>query len=245
MRRRAPRLKFFLFWLAVMPCSLPAQDSAPPVSAMSGISNQGKNPTDPYVTAGDRAYLIGTQNGNFPDLGEHLAGEMGGLWVHPIKLIDGFKATVLDSATGREADLEKSTEFINYPYGTRFRYGTALEDIEIDRFQFSPDGHPGVLVQYRFINTGETPRDLRLRLIVGTDLLPVWESGRIGITDARDAVTWQPGAGRFLARDSKHRWFALWGPVDVSGGEHAPDPSPFSSTGMGVTAASSYLVSVA
>ena len=217
----------------------------PSASPMSGISNEGKNPTDPYVTAGDRAYLIGTQDGNFPDLGEHLPDEMGGLWVHPIKLIDGFKATVVDSAAGRDANLEKSTEFINYPYGNRFKYGKVLEDLEIERFQFSPDGHPGIVVQYRFINTGESRRNLRLRLIVGTDLLPVWESQRIGLTDAADAVTWQAAAGRFLARDSKHRWFALWGAVGASGGERAPDPPPFSSTGMGVAAASSYPVLVA
>ena len=65
---------------------------------MSGISDHGNNPTDPYVTAGDRAYLIGTQDGKFPDIGEHLPGEMGGLWAHPIKLIDGFEASLHDSA---------------------------------------------------------------------------------------------------------------------------------------------------
>src|SRR4051812_3586144 len=166
-------LKILLLWVALTtPHLLQAQDTA--ASAMAGLSNEGRNQTDPYVTAGDRAYLIGSQDGNFPDLGEHFPGEMGGLWVHPIKLIDGFKATVLDSATGREANLEKSTELINYPYGNRFRYGKVLEDLEIERFQFSPDGHPGVVVQYRFINTGETRRNLRLRLTVGTDLLPVW-----------------------------------------------------------------------
>jgi hypothetical protein len=151
---------------------LQAQQGGTAGEAMTGISNQGKNPTDPYVTAGDRAYLIGTQDGNFPDLGEHLPGEMGGLWLHPIKLIDGFKASVVDSATGRETDLEKSTEFINYPYGNRFSYGKPVEDVEIDRFQFSPDGHPGIVVQYRFVNTGESRRALSLRLTASTGGLP-------------------------------------------------------------------------
>ncbi|HEY2897060.1 MAG TPA: hypothetical protein VGJ12_07990, partial [Gemmatimonadaceae bacterium] len=58
--------------------SLPAQsDYAAPV--LAGISNHGRNATQPYVTAGDRAYLIGTQDGEFPDMGGHLRGEMGGL----------------------------------------------------------------------------------------------------------------------------------------------------------------------
>ena len=62
---------------------LPAQtDYAAPI--MAGISNQGRNQRQPYVTAGDRTYLIGTQDGAFPDMGDHVPGEMGGLWLHPI-----------------------------------------------------------------------------------------------------------------------------------------------------------------
>ena len=61
---------------------------------MAGIASHGQHQHQPYVTAGDRAYLIGTQDGNFPDLGGHVPGEMGGLWLHPIKLIDGFWAQV-------------------------------------------------------------------------------------------------------------------------------------------------------
>jgi hypothetical protein len=59
---------------------------------LGGISNQGLNKQQPYVTAGDRTYLIGTQDGNFPDMGHHVPGEMAGLWLPPIKLIDGFQA---------------------------------------------------------------------------------------------------------------------------------------------------------
>ena len=42
------------------------------------------------VTAGDRLYSIGDQAGNFPSVGFHVPGEMGGVWQHPIKLLDGF-----------------------------------------------------------------------------------------------------------------------------------------------------------
>src|SRR4051794_31649164 len=73
---------------------LSQHDYAAPI--MAGISNHGQTQGQPYVTAGDRTYLIGTQDGNFPDLGQHVPGEMGGLWLHPIKLIDGFWATVTD-----------------------------------------------------------------------------------------------------------------------------------------------------
>src|SRR5579863_3629816 len=75
--------------------SPPESDYAAPI--LAGISNQGRNREQPYVTAGDRAYLIGTQDGNFPDMGKHVPGEMGGLWLPPIKLVDGFQAQVTDA----------------------------------------------------------------------------------------------------------------------------------------------------
>src|SRR5262245_7103572 len=89
-------MRFLSLTLAlVFALALHAQAQTDSVSTvMAGLSNHGRTPDRPYVTAGDRAYLIGTQDGNFPDMGGHVPGEMGGLWLHPIKLIDGFRATV-------------------------------------------------------------------------------------------------------------------------------------------------------
>src|SRR5690348_12458960 len=144
-------LSFFFVLTNVQ--SLPCQNAyALPI--MAGISNRGANKREPYVTAGDRAYLIGTQDGNFPDMGGHVPGEMGGLWLHPIKLIDGFRATVVDAVTGERSSLSHAVEFINYPYGNRLRYGPVLDSLDVERFQFSPDGRPGVVVQYTLHNLG-------------------------------------------------------------------------------------------
>jgi hypothetical protein len=114
-----------------------ASDYAAPV--LAGISNQGRNRRQPYATAGDRAYLIGTQDGNFPDMGRHIPGEMGGLWLPPIKLIDGFQARIAEAGASKEILLSESTEMIAYPYGNRFRYGRVLHDLDVERLQFSPD----------------------------------------------------------------------------------------------------------
>ena len=185
------------------PRALAAQgDNAAPV--MAGISNRGLNPTRPYVTAGDRAYLIGTQDGNFPDMGDHVPGEMGGLWVHPIKLIDGFRAEIVDLATSRDTTLAKSIELVTYPYGTRLRYGRVLDSLDVERFQFSPDGRPGVVVQYIFTNSAARERRLRVQFAVKTDLRPVWFSEHLGIADARDTVAWSPANGFFVAHDTGH-----------------------------------------
>ena len=62
----------------------------------------------------------------------------------------------------------------------------------------------------------------------------MWLSEKIGITDAPDSVIWQPATRRFLARDTKHPWFAVWGATPSAAAEHVSD-----------TAGSSYAVSVA
>jgi hypothetical protein len=45
---------------------------------------------DLYMCAWNRTYMVGSQNGGFPDFGHHVKEEMGGLWNHPIKLMDAF-----------------------------------------------------------------------------------------------------------------------------------------------------------
>ncbi len=162
MNRNAPAILLpFVLILGATDLAWSQQDSAPAV--MDGISNQGKNQADPYAAAGDRSYIIGTQDGKFPDLGGHVSGEMGGVWIHPIKLVDGFWARVSEEGTNQEVQLQSATEFINYPYGNRFRYGEVVNDVEIERFQFSPDGYPGAVVQYVFKNKADRRRNLNLR----------------------------------------------------------------------------------
>ena len=60
------------------------------LQSTSGITGKSEYLPSPYVAAGDRVYLVGLQNGSFQDLGWHISGEMGGIWDHPIKLMDGF-----------------------------------------------------------------------------------------------------------------------------------------------------------
>jgi glycogen debranching enzyme len=220
----------------------PQSDYAAPI--MAGISNHAQNQGQPYVTAGDRAYLIGTQDGNFPDMGRHVPGEMGGLWLHPIKVIDGFWSTVTDRATHQQVALSESAELIAYPYGNRFRYGQVLDSLEIERFQFSPDSQQGLIVEYQFRNASARKRELQLQFAVKTDLRPVWYSDSLGIKDAPDTVAWQPANRLFIAKDAGNLWFAVWGAGPSADAQPIAHPPPIHTNGMGVTAASQHSLSV-
>jgi glycogen debranching enzyme len=237
--------------LLLLLCLVPASARVAPAQAdyaatvLAGLSNHGKTGGKPYVTAGTRTYVIGTQDGNFPDLGDHLPGEMGGAWLHPIKLIDGFRTTVAEPAARRNVVLSAATDFITYPYGNRFTYGPVLDSLVVERFQFSPDGREGFIVQYQLRNAAGRTRALTFDFAVKTDLRPVWFSDRLGITDARDTVGWEPTNRLFVARDTGHPWFCVWGATGSADARPVADPPPIRTSGTGVTAASRYTLSVA
>jgi glycogen debranching enzyme len=231
--------------LAIEPCDAQVPDANDDAAhILAGISNQGRNKQQPYVSAGDRTYLIGTQDGNFPDLGHHVPGEMAGLWLPPIKLIDGFEARVAELGSEKEIRLAESADMVAYPYGNRFRYGRVLDGLEVDRFQFSPDGRQGMIVQYRFKNASARTRRLRFQWSVKTDLRPGWYADHLGIRDGQDAVDWRASDGVFIARDSDNPWFCVWGAVAPATARRIEDPDPISTSGRGVTAASRYTVKV-
>jgi glycogen debranching enzyme len=232
------------FSFALTNAHLLSSQTAYATPILAGISNHGRTQGEPYVTAGDRAYLIGTQDGSFPDMGDHVPGEMGGLWLHPIKLIDGFWAEVRDMETGQEIALSACAEFVNYPYGNRFRCGPMLDSLEIERFQFSPDGHEGLIVQYSFRNATNRRRELHVRFSVKTDLSPVWFSDRLGIKDAPDTVAWQATRRLFIATDTANTWFAVWGATDSEDAQPVAPPRGIRTRGLGVAAASRYRLSV-
>jgi hypothetical protein len=211
---------------------------------LAGIGNQGRTKQQPYVTAGDRAYLIGTQNGNFPDMGQHIPGEMGGLWLPPVKLIDAFEARIAEEGADREIPLSESAEMVTYPYGNLFRYGRVLDSMDVERFQFSPDHQQGLVVQYQFKNTSDRARRLRLQFSVKTDLRPGWYADHLGIWDGQDIVEWRPNERVFMARDEDHNWFCVWGAVPAADARPIQHPQPLRTKGRGVTAASGHTVRV-
>src|ERR1043166_9450151 len=124
-------------------------------------SLQGKKEylSSPFVTAGNRVYMVGYQAGSFPDLGWHIAGEMGGIWDHPIKLLNGFKVA-LSLNKGRDSFcLTNASAFINYPVGNLHIFNWQREQIQVDRFQFVPDGEEGLVVEFVIRNDGKKKRD--------------------------------------------------------------------------------------
>jgi glycogen debranching enzyme len=101
-----------------------------------------------------------------------------------------------------------------------------------------------LIVRYTIANATARKRQLSFQLSVNPDLRPVWFSERLGIIDARDTVAWSPANDLFIARDTEHPWFCVWGATPSTGAHRVADPSPRVTRGAGTTAASSYSVSL-
>ncbi|RKP46707.1 glycogen debranching protein [Cohnella endophytica] len=201
-----------------------------------------KNATiqDLYICAGNRSYMVGSQNGDFPDFGHHVQDEMGGLWNHPIKLLDGFWLRV------SEQWLEKADSFHNFPYYNEHHYSLPSLNLEIVRHQFCPDDVEGFVITYRIRDTSGQARQLPVDFLGRTDLSPVWFSEHAGIEDGADEGRIDWSSMTFRARDSLNPWFAIVGSdLAFLKAETGPELfGPHPTSGQGTSGLLSYLVHV-
>ncbi|RAP75168.1 glycogen debranching protein [Paenibacillus montanisoli] len=169
---------------------------------------------DLYITPGNRTYMIGSQNGGFPDFGHHVKLEMGGLWLHPIKLLDGFWLRVANSGSEDAIAgkwLTESDSFHNYPFHNVHHYSLRSLQLEVERSQFCPDDVEGFVISYKLRDTSGKPRSLCLDFLARTDLSPVWFSEGKGVEDSFDEGRIDREKGLFLAKDADQPWHVVVG----------------------------------
>lgn len=167
----------------------------------------------PYVTAGDRVYMVGHQDGSFPDLGWHIKGEMGGIWNHPIKLMDGFDAYI--TIDGERLSLNKASEFVNYPMANKHVFEFPEKELVVERWQFVPDGKQGIFVQFVIDNKASTGYEATFEFVGHSDLRPTWLGERTDMLDGPDSSEFVEN--KWVVKDTQNPWFAVFG------AERAPD----------------------
>ncbi|MAU27076.1 MAG: glycogen debranching protein, partial [Muricauda sp.] len=161
----------------------------------------------PYVTAGDRVYMVGHQDGSFPPLGWHIKGEMGGIWNHPIKLMDGFEARLI--VGGDTLTLDKAVEFVNYPFANKHIFEFSEKELVVERLQFVPDAKQGIVVQFVIKNNTGTAQEATFEFIGHTDLRPTWLGERTEMFDGPDSSEFIED--KWVVKDAKNPWFAVFG----------------------------------
>ncbi|MGB5236669.1 MAG: glycogen debranching protein, partial [Flavobacteriaceae bacterium] len=205
----------FLFYgmLYLLAISCSQKNSPEPIEGIlqNSPSIEGKSDyiNSPYVTAGNRVYMVGHQDGSFPEIGWHVKGEMGGVWLHPIKLMDGFDAVL--SSGDNFLPLKGALSFINYPSANVHYFDFDKSGIKAERWQFVPDDREGVFVQFVIKNNGEVSQDLNFELTGHADLTPVWLGERTNMENGQDTAEWDKDLNAWRVSDGKSDWHLIYG----------------------------------
>ena len=192
------------------------------------------------ICASEHAKLIGATDGLFPDFGHHSEREMGGLWMYPIKVLDGFWLRFYDKDADNVNTWIIADRYEIAPWGDRFEYLSNLghTSVKIVREQIAPDSAKGLIVTYRFINRSDKPRSVQAEFLARTELYPVWYSiDAKAYEDGRDIGAWDEKTQTFHAKDEKNPWHAAIRcnkqPDDVKTGDiYGPQKTSGQGTGV-------------
>ena len=230
----------FLFLILFFGCNQPEKINMKSLVAdtpsITGKSNYLKSP---FLTAGNRVYMVGHQDGTFPELGWHIRGEMGGIWDHPIKLMDGFDVEL--SWDNQIVKLNHADKFVNYPFANKHLYSLKEQNLEIERWQFVPDNQEAIAIQYILTNTSDTKQKFTFQFTGHSDLRPTWLGEQTSMMDGKDQAIYNNESGTWLVKDSINTWYTLFGsdqiPINYQ-------ESTKSYSGSGVSNSLSYSISI-
>ena len=163
-----------------------------------------------YVATGDRAYVVGTQDGGFPGMGFHIKGHMNGVWSHPLKLLDSYQFLVDD---------------VPFPAAEKFTSGPgfvqldlpAISGLKISRTEFSPDKLPVVLIGLELKNDGAQSKNTQNTLLTfqpTSEILPAypWSETKPYTSDdldQKDKVSFDPLVTGLSFSEPGRPWHAL------------------------------------
>ncbi len=147
-----------------------------------------------YAAAGERARIIGFQDGRFYANGWHIAGEMGGIWSEPIKLVDGVWFGIDDQWVGRATEFKSGWGYVKFGLPT-------TGGLRLERTDFAPDGRRGALIGLKMTNPGSSARTVTVKVDAHSELLAEypWSFGNTPHASDQlpDTATVEDGALRF------------------------------------------------
>lgn len=206
--RRLLCLVTLLITVGLLALPFPASRAAPQPGGPTRTSSE-RLELKRYVAAGDRACVIGAQSGGFPPMGWHIRGEMGGVWAHPIKLLDGYWFSL------NRTWLTAAAEFTAGAGYVQFRF-PAVDQIEVTRTEFSPDGSAIVLVGLTLHNSDSRPRVARLTMVARSEVMAAYPWGWSQPQDAKefngkDSGDFDPVSHTLLFTEPGKPWYAVIG----------------------------------
>ena len=156
-----------------------------------------------FFLSGKKMYEIGAMSGDFPAIGWHIDGEMGGVWAHPMKVLDGFYFEV-DEGEGSWLLTDCKDFSHGFAYADfHFEHGGLV----IDRKDFVVEDEAALFSLITIRNVAEEAKEGTLKFIADIDLRPSWYST---LHHGRDRATYQ--GGKILGYDAvANGWGVVFG----------------------------------
>src|SRR5215218_3206418 len=158
-----------------------------------------------YVAAGDKAYVIGSEDGRFPPMGWHIRGEMGGVWAHPIKLLDGYWFA-LDGQW-----IPQASKFTTGAGYAQMQFPTT-DGLNVTRTEFSPDGSPVVLVGLTLQNPNSASKSVKLTMDTRSEIMAAypwgWTTPNAKEFNGPDEGSYDRSTGTLTFKESGKPWYA-------------------------------------
>jgi hypothetical protein len=157
-----------------------------------------------YYLSGKRMYEIGAMSGDYPQIGWHIPGEMGGIWAHPIKVLDGFYFEIEDGVEDW-----RLTDCQNFSFSFAYAdFHFEKNGLKVERRDFVVEDKPALFSLVSIQNEGKSSRDIKLRFIGEVDIMPSWYSSFGG---GKDILEYRDGKIIAYDRARKERWGAAFG----------------------------------
>ncbi len=174
-----------------------------------------------FLVAGPKLYEFGSMDGSFPRVGR-LDGDQGGIWCHPIKLVNTFGFEVLE-ADRKPWRLLGPSRFEHDFASASFHF--ERNELKAIRREFVPDDEPALVSLLTLRNDSDRPRELTIRFSADVNLRPSYESR---LPNGPDVVEYQEG----LLSGSDATMAGQW--AVVLGGDRPP-------TGHGIAGSHGFL----
>jgi hypothetical protein len=208
-------LRKTLIGLVLLLAAAPSALAAPELSVSDRLQDRR------FGVAGERTRAIGFQDGRWYANGWHIAGEMGGVWSEPLKLVDGVWFGVDDQWVGP---------------ATRFTSGWGYAELDLppasglrlERVDFAPDGTRAALFGLRMTNPGSATRTVTVKVDAHSELMTEYPWGFSTVPNAADN---RPDTARFddgalIFRDGDFAAMVA-SPMEPEAGETGRSPNEY------------------
>jgi glycogen debranching enzyme len=141
-------------------------------------------------------------------MGWHIRGEMGGVWAHPIKLLDGYWFALDDQWIPQASRFTTGAGYVQMQFPT-------TAGLEVTRTEFAPNRSPVALVGLTLRNPGDTSRSIHLTMDARSEIMAAypwgWTTPNAKEFNRQDLGSYDDSTDTLTFKESGKPWYARVG----------------------------------